>query len=190
MIHVNVHQIINVNVAKNNMKTFREVRFQKVTVKDKSGKSHTQTARIRPGDTHVAIQHYDAMPATNFSPAVKAHTDLSFGSIDKLDKVITHAKKKFGLKGLIVKPESDKDRLMKMKVKKLQKEFSEGKLVLEKTADDKQIKIDNISEIKDDVTMEDKRVLKQQVDKLVEEGKLNEEQVKKIEEDGILNMEK
>ena len=73
---------------------------------------------------------------------------------------------------------------------KLQKEFSEGKLVLEKTADDKQIKIDNISEIKDDVTMEDKRVLKQQVDKLVEEGKLNEEQVKKIEEDGILNMEK
>ena len=38
------------------------------------------------------------MPATNFSPAVKAHTDLSFGSIDKLDKVITHAKKKFGLK--------------------------------------------------------------------------------------------
>ena len=99
-------------------------------------------------------------------------------------------KKKFGLKGLIVKPESDKDRLMKMKVKKLQKEFSEGKLVLEKTADDKQIKIDDISEIKDDVTMEDKRVLKQQVDKLVEEGKLNEEQVKKIEEDGILNMEK
>ena len=55
-------------------------------------------------------------------------------------------KKKFGLKGLIVKPESDKDRLMKMKVKKLQKEFSEGKLVLEKTADDKQIKIDDISE--------------------------------------------
>ena len=46
------------------------------------------------------------------------------------------------------------------------------------------------SEIKDDVTLEDKRVLKQQVDKLVEEGKLNEEQVKKIEEDGILNMEK
>ncbi len=81
------------------MKSFNEyTKFQKVTVKDKSGKSHTQTARIRPGTTHVAIMHYDAQSATNLSSAVKAHTDLSFGSIDKLDKVITHAKKKFGLK--------------------------------------------------------------------------------------------
>ena len=77
----------------------KEVKFQKVTVKDKSGKSHTHGAvRIRPGDTHVAIKHYDAQPATNLSPAVKAHTNLSFGSIDKLDKAIAHAKKKFGLK--------------------------------------------------------------------------------------------
>ena len=81
------------------MKTLGEfTKLQKVTVKDKSGKSHTQTARIRPGTTHVAIMHYDAQSATNLSSAVKAHTDLSFGSIDKLDKVITHAKKKFGLK--------------------------------------------------------------------------------------------
>ena len=82
------------------MKSFKELTeaFQKITVKDKSGKSHTQTARIRPGDTHVAIQHYDAQPATTFVSAVKAHTDLSFGSIDKLNKVIAHAKKKFGLK--------------------------------------------------------------------------------------------
>ena len=82
------------------MKTFSEfTKFQKVTVKDKSGKSHTHGAvRIRPGDTHVAIMHYDAQPATTFVSAVKAHTDLSFGSIDKLNKVIAHAKKKFGLK--------------------------------------------------------------------------------------------
>ena len=82
------------------MKTFREfTKFQKITVKDKSGKSHTHGAvRIRPGDTHVAIMHYDAQPATTFVSAVKAHTDLSFGSIDKLNKVIAHAKKKFGLK--------------------------------------------------------------------------------------------
>ena len=84
------------------MKTFKqhvEARFQKITVKDKSGKSHTHGAvRIRPGDTHVAIKHYDAQPATNLSPAVKAHTNLSFGSIDKLNKAIAHAKKKFGLK--------------------------------------------------------------------------------------------
>ena len=36
--------------------------------------------------------------STTFVSAVKAHTDLSFGSIDKLNKVIAHAKKKFGLK--------------------------------------------------------------------------------------------
>ena len=76
-----------------------EARFQKITIKDKSGKSHTHGAvRLRPGDTHVAIQHYDALPATNLSSAVKAHTVLSFGSMDKLTKVINHAKKKFGLK--------------------------------------------------------------------------------------------
>ena len=59
------------------MKTFSEfTKFQKVTVKDKSGKSHTHGAvRIRPGDTHVAIMHYDAQPATTFVSAVKAHTD-------------------------------------------------------------------------------------------------------------------
>ena len=76
-----------------------EARFQKITIKDKSGKSHTHGAvRLRPGDTHVAIKHYDALPATNLAPAVKAHTDLSFGSMDKLIKVINHAKRKFGLK--------------------------------------------------------------------------------------------
>ena len=89
------------------MKSFKELTeaFQKITVKDKSGKSHTHGAvRLRPGDTHVAIQHYDALPAKKAiaglagASAVKAHTVLSFGSIDKLDKVIAHAKKKFGLK--------------------------------------------------------------------------------------------
>ena len=88
------------------MKTFKqhvEARFQKITVKDKSGKSHTHGAvRLRPGDTYVAIQHYDALPAKGSgvarAPAVKAHTDLSFGSVDQLTKVINHAKKKFGLK--------------------------------------------------------------------------------------------
>ena len=81
------------------VKTFKEfIKFQKVTVNDKSGKSHTMQVRIRPGDTHVAIMHYDAQPATNLSPAVKAHTNLSFGSVDQLTKVINHAKRKFGLK--------------------------------------------------------------------------------------------
>ena len=89
------------------MKTFKQhvEAFQKITVKDKSGKSHTHGAvRLRPGDTHVAIQHYDALPAKKAIPglggasAVDAHTVLSFGSMDKLTKVINHAKKKFGLK--------------------------------------------------------------------------------------------
>ena len=88
------------------MKSFKELTeaFQKITVKDKSGKSHTHGAvRLRPGDTHVAIQYYDTQPATRpgeFSGTkeVSAHTVLSFGSMDKLTKVINHAKKKFGLK--------------------------------------------------------------------------------------------
>jgi hypothetical protein len=87
------------------MKSFKELTeaFQKITVKDESGKSHTHGAvRIRPGDTHVAIMHYDALPAKGSgvarASAVKAHTNLSFGSMDKLTKVINHAKKKFGLK--------------------------------------------------------------------------------------------
>ena len=42
--------------------------------------------------------HYDALPATNLSSDVKAHTDLNFGSEKNLEKVIDHAKKKFGLK--------------------------------------------------------------------------------------------
>ena len=83
------------------MKTFKQhlEAFQKITVKDKSGKSHTHGAvRLRPGDTHVAIQYFDSQPAKGLAKAVKAHTDLSFGSMDKLTKVINHAKKKFGLK--------------------------------------------------------------------------------------------
>ena len=65
------------------MKSFKQhvEAFQKITVKDKSGKSHTHGAvRLRPGDTHVAIQHYDALPAKKDSAgvagasAVKAHT--------------------------------------------------------------------------------------------------------------------
>ena len=83
------------------MKSFKQhvEAFQKITVKDKSGKSHTHGAvRLRPGDTHVAIQHYDALPAKGLAAAVKARTDHSFGSMDKLTKVINHAKKKFGLK--------------------------------------------------------------------------------------------
>ena len=85
------------------MKTFSEVRFQKVTVKDKSGKSHSMQTRIRPGTTHVAIMHYDYVPASrpgefHATKEVPAHTTLHFGSMDKLTKVINHAKKKFGLK--------------------------------------------------------------------------------------------
>ena len=80
-----------------------EVKFQTVTVKDKSGKSHSMQTRIRPGTTHVAIMHHDTVPASRpgeFSGTkeVSAHTVLSFGSMDKLTKVINHAKKKFGLK--------------------------------------------------------------------------------------------
>ena len=79
------------------MKTFKEhVKFQKITVKDKSGKSHTTQARIRPNTTHVALIHYKALSATNLSSAVDAHTDLSFGSEESLAKVINHAKKRYG----------------------------------------------------------------------------------------------
>ena len=76
------------------MITFKElVKFQKVTVKDKSGKSHTQQTRIRPDTTHVAIMHYGAIAGTNLATAVKANTSLNFGTEKSLDKVISHAKK-------------------------------------------------------------------------------------------------
>jgi len=78
---------------------FEAVSFQTITVKDKSGKSHTQGAvRIRPDTTHVAIMHYDAIAGTNLSTGMKAHTSLNFGTEKSLDKVISHAKKKFNLK--------------------------------------------------------------------------------------------
>jgi len=84
------------------MKTFKEITeatsFQQVTVKDKSGKSHSRQARIRPDTTHVAIMHYGAIAGTNLSTAVKANTSLSFGTEKSLDKVISHAKVKFNLK--------------------------------------------------------------------------------------------
>jgi hypothetical protein len=89
--------LVEVRVMRKTFKELIEV-FQKVTVKDKSGKSHSRQVRIRPDYTHVAIMHYDALPATNLSSDVKAHTDLNFGSEKNLEKVIDHAKKKFGLK--------------------------------------------------------------------------------------------
>ena len=84
------------------MRSFKEfIKFQKVTVKDKSGKSHSMQTRIRPGTTHVAIMHHDTVPASRpgeFSGTkeVPAHTTLHFGSVDKLTKVINHAKKSYG----------------------------------------------------------------------------------------------
>ncbi len=84
------------------MRSFKEfIKFQKVTVKDKSGKSHTMQTRIRSGTTHVAIVHIKTIPASHTgefhaTKKVPAHTDLSFGSVDKLTTVINHAKKKYG----------------------------------------------------------------------------------------------
>ena len=69
------------------MKSFNEyTKFQKVTVKDKSGKSHTQQTRIRPGTTHVALIHYKAKPKTTFASATPAHTDMNFGTEKSLEK--------------------------------------------------------------------------------------------------------
>ena len=79
------------------MKTFNEyIKFQKVTVKDKSGKSHTQQARIRPGTTHVALIHWKATPKTNFASAVAAHTVMNFGTEKSLEKSVRHAMKRGG----------------------------------------------------------------------------------------------
>ena len=79
------------------MKTFREfTKFQKVTVKDKSGKSHTQQTRIRPGTTHVALIHYKARPKTTFASATPAHTDMNFGTEKSLEKPVSHAMKRDG----------------------------------------------------------------------------------------------
>ena len=79
------------------MKSFNEyTKFQKVTVKDKSGKSHTQQTRIRPGTTHVALIHYKARPKTTFASATPAHTDMNFGTEKSLEKPVSHAMKRDG----------------------------------------------------------------------------------------------
>ena len=56
-----------------------EISFQKVTVKDKKGKSHTQQARIRRGTTHVLIIHWKAIEKTSFSSA-KEYPNIKKGS--------------------------------------------------------------------------------------------------------------
>ena len=78
------------------MKTFREVRFQKVTVKDKSGKSHSMQARIRPGDTHIAIIHWNEIPATAVAAGVEAHTEFITGTTKSLEKSVSHRLKRWG----------------------------------------------------------------------------------------------
>ena len=70
----------------------KEISFQKVTVKDKKGKSHTQQARIRRGTTHVLIIHWKAIEKTSFSSAQKAHTTLNFGTEADMKKMANREK--------------------------------------------------------------------------------------------------
>jgi len=77
------------------------------------------------------------------------------------------------------------------KKKKIKKLSDEGKLILEKTPDDKQIKFENVSKsIEELMEVESNEILKKQVDKLKEDGILNEKQVEKLIDDGVLKNEK
>ena len=99
--------------------------------------------------------------------------------------------KKFGLKSLSKTLESDMDRIKKNKKKKIKKLADEGKLILEKTPDDKQIKFENVSKsVEELMEVENDKILKEQVDKLKEDGILDEKQIEKLVDDGVLKNEK
>ena len=79
------------------MKTFKEyVKPTKITIKDKSGKTHTPKVRIRTGDTHIAIIHWNEIPATAVAAGVEAHTEFITGTIKSLEKSVSHRLKRWG----------------------------------------------------------------------------------------------
>ena len=78
------------------MKTFKEyVKPTKITIKDKSGKTHTPKVRIRTGDTHIAIIHWNEIPATNLASGVEAHTEFITGTTKSLEKPVSHTLKRY-----------------------------------------------------------------------------------------------
>ncbi len=78
------------------MKTFKEyVKPTKITIKDKSGKTHTPKVRIRTGDTHIAIIHWNEIPATNLASGVDAHTEFIVGTEKSLEKPVSHTLKRY-----------------------------------------------------------------------------------------------
>ena len=79
------------------MKTFKEyVKPTKITIKDKSGKTHTPKVRIRTGDTHIAIIHWNEIPATAVAAGVDAHIEFITGTEKSLEKPVSHTLKRHG----------------------------------------------------------------------------------------------
>ena len=77
------------------------------------------------------------------------------------EQQIKNKGKKFGLKGLTLKPETDLDRKKQRQIAKIEKDKADGKLVMETTPADQGIKIDDVSKeivlkSKDDQTNEEK----------------------------------
>ena len=78
------------------MKTFKEyVKPTKITIKDKSGKTHTPSVRIKPDATHIAIIHWNKIPTSNLASGVDAHTEFITGTTKSLEKSVSHTLKKY-----------------------------------------------------------------------------------------------
>ena len=78
------------------MKSFKEyVKPTNITIKDKSGKTHNPKVRIRTGDTHIAIIHWNEIPTSNFASGVEAHTEFITGTTKSLEKSVSHTLKKY-----------------------------------------------------------------------------------------------
>ena len=78
------------------MKSFKEyVKPTKITIKDKSGKTHNQKVRIRTGDTNIAIIDWKEVPPTNLASGVEAHTEFITGTTKSLEKSVSHTLKKY-----------------------------------------------------------------------------------------------
>ena len=98
--------------------------------------------------------------------------------------------KRFGLKGLTTTPQTDLDRLVKKKKKKIKKQIDKGILILENKPDGKPVKFKDLEKPKKMDEEVNQLELQKQMEKLKSEGKLTEKDIERLIEGDIFNDEK
>ena len=98
--------------------------------------------------------------------------------------------KRFGLKGLTTTPQTDLDRLVKKKKKKIKKQIDKGILILENKPDGKPVKFKDLEKPKKMDEEVNQLELQKLIEKLKSEGKLTEKDIERLIEGDIFNDEK